>query len=164
MSSGTSSNVSTTVYPITPAIVDVKTGSELIYMNDISSPCSGGNKISIVNRIITSTTPISFPAIIQLKAPCTYIVDTKISIMSDNGNILAFFGTYRMNQLIPGGTFTLSAPSLPFLNNSSTATGSNLVVYTKNPLTDSVDLELNPTNGGTMTCSVWIEIFNDVDF
>lgn len=162
--SGTSSSVSTTAYPSTLALIDVKTASELVYITNASSPVSGGNRLLINNLVLTPIVPINFPAIVLLKAPCEYLFDVKISIMSDNGNYLAFFATYRMAQLTPGGALVYSAPVLAFLNDSSTATGSNLVVFAKNPTLDAIDMQINPTNGGNMTCSVWLEIFNDRDF
>lgn len=148
---------------------DIKTGGEVTYIKDlaaISSECNTANTVAInINSTSNQTvvTPISFPALIPLKAPCNYTVSVMISAMSDNGNTLSFYAVYKMGQLTAGGALTYVAP-IPILNSSSTVTVGDLVTFTKNPTTDTIDLTFNPTNGGQLTFRIAIELINDVNF
>ena len=151
------------------ANTDIKTGAEVTYIKDLAASsfeCNTANTIAVNINIVsnqTVVTPIFFPSVIPLKAPCNYTVSLMMSCMSDNGNTLTFYAVYKMGQLTPGGALTYNAP-IPIINSSTTVTVGDLVTFTKNPLSDTIDLTVNPTNGGQLTGRIAIELINDVNF
>lgn len=146
------------------ALSSIKTGSEMIYKTFVDSSnasCCAGNKMII--RVSTTSAAASIPllALIPLKPPCSYCIKVTWVSISTNNNVSTQCSIYRVDQLVSGGA--ISPPAGANLINSFTGVTSVLAIF-KNATTDSLDIVLTVSNGGTVSHSLEFEITSARNF
>lgn len=146
-------------------VTSIKTGAEMTSIYDISAQnftnCAS-NRMYVKLPVTSLTASNAFTACIPLKAPCTYLVNVKMSVLSDTGGQWVYWAPYRMTQTVSGGAVSIFTP-LPALINDPP--GTNVFAFSKTPGFDSVDLLVVANVGGSVfNIVLGLEIFCNKNF
>lgn len=143
-------------------ISSLKSGSEILYKTFADAAdfsCCAGNKMLVRVSQTSPATNITFSSLIPLKPPCCYSIKLTWVGLSTNMNIVSFNSSFDVNQIISGGTINQSSNTL-----ATQSIIGNSITLTKNPSSDSIDISLVVTIGGTVTHSIDCEIISAHNF
>ena len=147
--------------------------SEITNSNDVISKfttdsnnnqaCGANRAYYRIVRTAIAAGNVTIPAVIPLRAPCSYIVQAYWQGLSTNSNnMYSVYSTSICAQFAPGGA--IASPQTLIAGTAQSISG-NTLTYSKNPSGDYLDITLNNTvSGGNITDTLELMVVSNKNF